>query len=357
MKIGIVGLPKSGKTTIYSLLIQGSKSPPPGEPHVGVVKVPDPRLDYLARLFQPKKVTSATVEFHDFLGLTKGAGKGEGLGGQYISQLRLMDALLEVVRAFEDSRIPHPEGSLNPLRDVAALEAEFLFADLEVVVKRLERIEEAFRKGKKEEYLQERDILQRCKEKLEADVPLRDVEFAEEERRLLRGFQFLTSKPLILLVNRGEELVKESPAFAKLKGLAAHRGTSLLELNGKVELELAELSPEEAEEFRREMGLPEAGRPRLIQACYELLSLITFYTFVGEEVRAWTIPKGTSALKAAGTIHTDMERGFIKAEVLNFKDLKESGSLAAAKKKGLLHLEGKDYLVADGDLLTIRFHV
>lgn len=356
MKIGIVGLPKSGKTTIYSLLVQtGIKSITPGEPHIGVVKVPDPRLEYLAQLFQPKKVTPATVEFHDFLGLTKGTGKGGG-GAQLIPQLRLMDALLEVVRAFEDTRVPHPEGDLDPFRDIATLESEFLFADLEIVEKRMERIEQALKKEKGEEHVYEQAILKRCKERLEADIPLRDVDFTEEDRRVLRGFQFLTFKPLVLLINKGEEPLKRE-TLERLKGFTLHRDTVLIELNGKVELELAELSPEDAEEFRREMGLDAPGRPRLIQPCLELLHIITFYTFVGEEVRAWTIPEGTNALKAAGTIHSDMERGFIRAEVIAFEDLKGAGSLAAARKKGLLRLEGKEYPVADGDLLTIRFHV
>ena len=352
MRIGIVGLPLSGKTTVFQLLSRSRGEAPharSAEAAIAPVKVPDPRLDLLAKMFKPKKVTPVTLEYLDLHAKAKTA---KGLDGQLIAQLRQTDALVAVIRAFEDLRIPG-EGKIDPAPDAASLESELFMADLEVVEKRIGKIEENLKKGRKED-LKELELLKRCREKLLVGVPLRDLGVSSEEERMLRGFQPLTLKPLLLLLNLGEgPPPQELPQ--SLNAMAAHRATALLALPAKVELELVDLSPEEAEAFRKELGLAEPALDRLIKACYDLLGLITFFTVVGEELRAWAIPKGTTALKAAGTIHSDMEKGFIKAEVIGFEALKASGSYASAKKQGLLRLEGKDYIVQDGDILTIRF--
>lgn len=353
MRIGIIGLPSSGKTTVFQLLHQGRGEAPPArsaEAAIAPVKVPDPRLDLLAKMFKPKKVTPVTVEYLD---LHAKAGAGKGLDSQLIAQLRQTDALVAIIRAFEDERVPHVEGRVDPIRDAASLESELLMADLEVLDKRIEKIEEHLKKGRKED-LKELELLKKYREKLLAGIPLRDLEVSSEEERMLRGFQPLTLKPLLLLINSGEGPPPQE-LFQGLKAMAAHKATALLGLSAKVELELGDLPPEEAEAFRKELGLSEPALDRLIKACYDLLGLITFFTVVGEELRAWAIPKGTTALKAAGTIHSDMEKGFIKAEVIGFEALKASGSYASAKKQGLLRLEGKEYIVQDGDILTIRF--
>lgn len=353
MRIGIVGLPLSGKTTVFQLLHRGRGEAPltrSAEAAIAPVKVPDPRLDLLAQMFKPKKITPVTVEYLD---LPAKAGTGKGLDSQILAQLRQTDALVAVIRAFEDERVPHIEGRVDPARDAASLESELLMADLEVLNKRIEKIEEHLKKGRKED-LKELELLKTCREKLLAGVPLRDLELSPEEERMLRGFQPLTLKPLLLLLNVGEGPLPQE-LLQRLQVMAAHQATALLALSAKVELELHELPPEEAEAFRKELGLSEPALDRLVKACYDLLGLITFFTVVGEELRAWATPRGTTALKAAGTIHSDMEKGFIKAEVISFEALKASGSMAEARRHGRIRLEGKDYIVHDGDILTIRF--
>ncbi len=359
MKIGILGLPQAGKTTLFDLLSLSAGIPKSGETrtesHLGIIKVPDPRLDQLAAMFQPQKVVPATIQYQDMAPLRKGAGKENR---ELLGQLRQVDALLEVIRCFEDPRIPHSEGNLDPRRDVRFIHEELVLADLEVIEKRLEKIELDCKRGKKEEKEREFPTLKLCQDQLGAGNPLRGLKMPEEGWSLLRGYQLLTAKPVILLLNLGEDQWAKREEFHKEYGdLTKVERTTLVEACAKLELEICQLGPEEQSEFMRECEIPELGLSRLIRASYELLGLISFFTYMGEEVRAWTLPRGSSALKAAGTIHTDLERGFIRAEVIHFSDLAACGSLAAARKKGLLRLEGKDYLVQDGDVIAVRFHV
>jgi hypothetical protein len=271
--------------------------------------------------------------------------------------MRSADALLAVLRAFRDERVPHIEGSIDTARDAATLEGELLLADLDVVEKRIAKIDEGLRKGKKEDTSQELALLRLCREALENERPLREVSFSPEDDRLLRGFQFLTAKPLCFLFNVGENGGPAPSPPAATTATSGRSHTSVFSLPAKLELELAELPPDEASAFRAELGIDTSPVPRLLKLCYDLLGLITFFTAVRDELRAWTIPRGATALKAAGTVHTDMERGFVKAEVVAFDALMRCGSPAGARKEGLLRLEGRDYLVADGDVITIRFNI
>jgi len=360
MRIAIIGLPASGKSTVYRLLTHGQprqQAARMGEASIAVVRVPDPRLDRLVSLFKPKKVTPAGMEVFDLAPLAKGSGKAGDESGQLLPQMRSADALLAVLRAFRDERVPHIEGSIDTARDAATLGGELLLADLDVVEKRIAKIEEGLRKGKKEDTSQELALLRLCREALENERPLREVSFSPEDDRLLRGFQFLTAKPLCFLLNVGENGGPAPTPPAATTATGGRSYTSVFSLPAKLELELAELPPDEASAFRTELGIDTSPVPRLLKLCYDLLGLITFFTAVRDELRAWTIPRGATALKAAGTVHTDMERGFVKAEVIAFEALMRCGSLAGARKEGLLRLEGRDYLVADGDVITIRFNI
>lgn len=363
MRIGIIGLPRTGKTTLFDLLCTGSGShaghASVKEPNVAVVKVPDPRLDVLARLFSARKVTPATIEFIDFVALTKGAGKGEGLGSHFLGQMRQVDALVHVVRDFADPNIAHEEGSIDPARDAALVSTELLLADLDIVEKRIGRLEQDLKKLKKDEWLRELDLLRRCHAWMLEEKPIREMSITPEEEKLLRGFALLTARPLLSLLNIGEEhLAAPSPRLAPLAAMAAGKGAAVCALCAKVEGEIGELSLEDAEVFRADLGLTVGGFDAVIRACFDLLGLITFYTGEGgEETRAWTIPAGATALRAAGTIHSDLERGFIRMEAVNYKDLEALGSMAAVRKKGLHRIEGKEYRVADGDIVLVRFNV
>src|SRR5574337_640391 len=359
MRIGIIGLPASGKSTVYQLLTHGQPSHHAsqlGEAAIAVVKVPDPRLERLALMFEPKKVTPASFELVDFAPLVKESSKPASPGGQLLPQMRQATALLMVVRGFTDERVPHIEGRVDPVKDAATLQAELILADLDVVEKRIARIEEALRKGKKTESPQELALLKRCYTVLQEEQPLRGMSLTAEEDRLLRGFQFLTAKPSLLVVNTGEEAGGEA---ADLKALPAMGGSqpAPMALSAKLELELADLPPDEASAFSAELGLGPSEAPRLRQACYDLLGLTTFFTVGSDEVRAWMIPLGATALQAAGAIHSDLEKGFIRAEVVAYEALIRCGSLAATRHDGSLRLEGKDYRVVDGDIMNIRFNV
>jgi len=357
MRIGIIGLPQSGKTTLFRLLTHAGGAG--HEAGVGIVKVPDPRLDFLATLFNARKVTPATIECVDFPPLAKGSGKGEGLGAQALAQMRTVDGLLEVVRAFADPAVPHPEGSIDPARDAALLDAELFLADLDMVEKRIARIDENLRRHRKGDDPRERPLLVRCQGALAAERPLRGLEFTPEEERALRGFQFLTAKPLIVVANVGDQT---PPALwrtlAPLLEAPASPNRAVLKVAVKAEAELAELPPEDADLFRKELGLETPAQDAVIRACYDLLDVITFFTGEGgSETRAWTVPRGATALKAAGTIHSDLEKGFIKAEVVAFEDLRAAGGVAAARKRGTYRLEGRDYAMRDGDVILVRFNV
>lgn len=365
MQIGIIGLAQSGKTTVFNALTRG-KAPLSGHgvtgimPHIGVVKVPDPRLETLAGIFKPKKLTPAEVSYVDYVGSGRGE-KGGGLPPPLIAQLIKADALAHVVRAFEDPHIPHPEGGVNPERDIEGMDLELAFSDLSILKGRLERLKDALKASRgveREAHLKEDALLSRVKATLEKGIPIRGQQLAEEERKALENYRFLTAKPLLLLLNLGEEGIPQAAAIEE--AMAQHYrypDTRVVALPGKLEMELAELSDAEACEFRSALGIGEGALERVIRISYELLGIISFFTVVSDEVRAWTIPQGTNALKAAGKIHSDMERGFIRAETILYQDLVRCGSLAEARKRGLLRLEGKAYTVQDGDVVTFLFNI
>ncbi len=360
MRIGIIGLPASGKTTVHRLLTHGRAGhhpARPGEAAAAAVSLPDPRLDRLASLFKPKTVTPAIIEVIDLPAVAKDSGKPGSPSAHTLPSIRQADALLAVLRAFKDERVPHIDGRVDPAKDAASLQAEMLLADLDVVEKRIAKIEEGLRKGKKDENLRELALLKRCREAVEGERPLRTVSFGPEEARLLRGFQFLTAKPLLFLVNLGEETAPLPPGLEAATGTTYWPAGAILALPVKLELELADLPSDEASAFRAGLGLDASSVPSLLHALCALLTLNTFFTAVGDELRAWLMPRGATVLTAAGTIHTDMERGFIRAEVVPFDALIRAGSLAAARKEGAVRLEGKTYVVADGDVITIRFYV
>lgn len=379
MKIAIIGLSNSGKTTIFNALtgqnIETTIYPTTSmEPNLGIVKVPDSRLDRLSEIFKPRKTTYATVEYIDYLGITKGDIKQNR---KVFDLIKDVDAVVHVIRAFEDDRVLYPLNNVDPIRDLETLELELIFGDLELIEKRLQKIEEVTRKGKKPDET-EKKILLRCKESLEKEIPLRYLYFNEDEKRAIRHLQFISIKPEVLVLNidendlntdRPEKFEKEIEHYFESKqippsppllkggrgGLKIHY--SLLSLCGKIEMEISRLSPEDARLFLDDLGIKEPASSKLIHQCYEVLGLISFFTYVGDEVKAWNIPKGTTALKAAGKIHSDIEKGFIKAEVISFDDFISSGSIHAAREKGLLRLEGKTYEVKDGDIINFRFNV
>lgn len=355
MRTAIIGLPMVGKTSLFTILTGPHKHARLGtlEARIGVARVPDPRLEALARIFQPQRVTYATIEYVDFPSISREALQEPG----YLASLRLADALAHVLRLFRSDTAPHEKGSVDPLRDAAEVETELILSDLMVLEKRLERLEKDRRKMKSAELDHEFHLLGQARAVLEAGKPLRALELAADEEKRLRGFQFLSQKPLLYVLNLGEE---EAPRLHEIEEefrggpLTAHPRTAVTAICGKLEAELAELAPEEAREYLESFGLKESGLERLIRATYSLLGLMSVLTGSETEVRAWTIPVNSSALKAAGAIHTDFEKKFIRAEVVNWKDLVESGGFAGARERGLLRIEGKDYIVRDGDVLLIR---
>jgi GTP-binding protein YchF len=355
MRTAIIGLPMVGKTSLFTILTGPHQQTRLGtmEARVGVARVPDPRVDALARLFQPQKVTYATVEYVDFPSISREVLQDPG----YLASLRLADALAHVLRLFQSETVPHEKGSIEPLRDAAEVETELILSDLMMVEKRLERLEKDRKKIKSAELDHEFRLLEQVRAALESGRPLRGLELSPEDEKRLRGFQFLTQKPLLYVLNVGEE---DAPRLHEIeeefrKGpLAAYPRTAVTAIAGKLEAELAELGPGEARQYLESFGLKESGLERLIAATYALLGLMSVLTGSETEVRAWAIPLHTPALKAAGAIHTDFEKKFIRAEVVNWKDLVESGGFAGARERGLLRVEGKDYIVKDGDVLLIR---
>jgi GTP-binding protein YchF len=358
MKMGIVGLTSSGKSTLFQLLT-GSRPPAPGarpEPRLGLARVRDPRVDRLDEMYHPRKKTYATVEYVD----VPGVARGEGSALVDLPALRGIDALLLVVRAFASEMVPHPDGSVDPLRDAGMFELELILADLGAVERRLARLEESIQKAHRAEDVAERALFQRIRETLEQERPLRQAELGEEERKRLRNYSFLSEKPLLVVANVGEEQLKDAAGLLESSGLAAlARGPAMavLAVSAPIEAEMAELPPEDARAFLEDLGLAEPGLDRVIHTSYQLLGLVSFLTAGEDECRAWTVRRGTRAPQAAGAIHSDLERGFIRAEVVAFPDLVAAGSLAACREKGLLRLEGKDYAVRDGDVINFRFHV
>jgi GTP-binding protein YchF len=362
MKVAIIGLPMSGKTTIFNALTKGtaqvSAYSPSLAPNIGVAKVSDSRLSVLEGIFQPKKTVPAEVSYIDIAGSIKSFGK-EGAGGELLNYLATADALLQVVRSFEDDQLPHPEGSIEPKRDIASLDLELAVSDLAIVERRLDKLETSLKGAKaaeRESYLKEQSLLQRIKEELEKDAPIRLQGLTKEELKMLANYQFLTAKPMLVALNIGEEQIpKASQLEADISSL--YPQFAVVALCGKLEMELGQLSDAEAREFRQAMGLSEAALDRVIDLSYGLLALVSFFTTVSSELKAWTIPDGTPAPKAAGKIHSDMERGFIRTEVVGYKDLESCGNIAEARKRGLLRTEGKDYVIRDGDVVTFLFNV
>lgn len=364
MDLGIVGLPLSGKTTVFNALTHGHAETggyrAGVETHVGVVKVPDERLTKLAAQFQSKKATPAELRYLDLPAMSASFGGG-GPSSQVLSALSASDGLLHVVRTFQRDAVPHPQGSIDPHRDVAAMDVELVLADLAVVEKRLERLTpvvRAAKPGEREAGEREMELLRRVKASLEEEKPLRAQNLGAEEQRALRDYALLTLKPTLLVVNVGEEDASKIPDIeSEFAARYGGEGTPVVALCGQLEMELAELSDEEASEFRQDMGLTDSGVQRVLQRTFDLMGLITFYTVVGDECRAWTVPRGTHAQQAAGKIHSDMEKGFIRAEAIGWQEILACGSLAEARKKGILRTEGKGYAVQDGDVLHILFGV
>jgi hypothetical protein len=358
MKAGIIGLSSVGKSTLFQLLT-GALAPLPGgrpEVRVGVSRVPDARVEALAEMYKPKKKTHATVEYVD----VPGVAKGEGSALVDLPALRGIDALVHVVRGFASDVVPHPDGSVDALRDAKMLELELILADLGAVEKRLERLDANIKKANRAEDVGERAVFIKMKEHLEGERPLRELELPEEDRRRLRSYSFLSEKPVLLVVNLGEDQIRSAAAFLESSGLqafATRPGLGLCPVSATIEAEMAQLPTEDAKGFLDDLGLAEPGLDRVIRTSYALLGLLSFLTAGEDECRAWTIRRGTKAQQAAGTIHSDIERGFIRAEVVAFEDLIAAGSIAACREEATLRLEGKDYVVRDGDVINFRFNV
>ena len=358
MKAGILGLSLAGKSTLFQLLTGTPAAAPGGRPEarMGIARVPDERVFRLADIFNPKKRTLATVEYVD----VPGVAKGEGQALVDLPALRGVDALVHVVRAFDSASAPHPDGSIDALRDAKMLELELILADLATVERRLERLEANIKKANKPEDVSERALFERLKQALEAEQPLRELELSEEEQGRLRGYALLSGKPMLLVANLGEQEIRQASGWLERSGLQAFArkpGLGVCAVAAPIEAEMAELTPEDAQAFREDLGLKEPGLDRVIRSTYELLGLVSFLTAGEDECRAWTIARGTRAQLAAGTIHSDIERGFIRAQVVAFSDLVAAGSLAACRERGTLRLEGRDYLVQDGDVIEFKFNV
>ena len=366
LRLVIVGLPGSGKTTVFNALTRaeaatGGYTAAEDQPNLATVKVPDARLDTLTAMFKPKKTVPADVQYVDVAGLAKGMGE-QGLSGQLLGHLAQGQALVHVVRAFEDENVPHPEDTVDPLRDIETIGLELTFSDLGIIEKRLERIKNTIGKtrgAEREANEREAALLERLRGALEAGTPIRAAGLSEDEEKILRGFGFLTAKPLLILLNLGEAQL--GAAGERLTTAARERfgrpGVEVAALVGKIEMELAQLDPADAAEFMADLGIAESGLDRVIALSYGLLGLISFLTAGPDECRAWTIPRGSTAVEAAGAIHSDLARGFIRAEVVAYDDLVAAGSLPEARKRGVLRAEGRTYVVKDGDVIEILFNV
>lgn len=369
MKLGIVGLPNVGKSTLFNAITKaGAESANYPfctiDPNVGIVAVPDERLNKLAEMYQPEKVTHAAIEFVDIAGLVKGASRGEGLGNKFLANIREVDAIVHVVRCFEDPNIVHVEGSVNPKRDVETINLELILADLETIEKRIEKTSRSLKTPDpkiRAQFQAEMDVYERIKTALENEQPVRALDFDDEERAIVRQAFLLTDKPVIYAANVNETDLanegKDNVYVRELEEIVQKEHAEMILISARIEEEIAQLDDADRVEYLKELGVTESGLDRLIKKSYKLLGLISFLTAGKDEVRAWTITRGTKAPQAAGKIHSDIERGFIRAEIVSFDDLMASGSYAAAREKGLVRLEGKEYVMQDGDVTLFRFNV
>lgn len=363
MKLGIVGLPNVGKSTLFNSITKAGAECANYpfctiEPNVGIVAVPDERLQKLAEMYHPQKVTNAVIEFVDIAGLVKGASKGEGLGNKFLSHIRETDAICEVVRCFKDDNVVHVDGNINPVRDIETINLELIFADIETVNKRLDKARKNLKADKK--YQAEIDVLEKIKENLENGISARAINFKEEEQEIVKDMFLLTTKPILYIANVSEEQMEDAEndeMVKRVKEYAQKENAEVIPLCVKIEEELSGLEDEDKKEMLDALGLDESGLDKVIKKSYDLLGLMSFLTAGEPEVRAWTIKKGTKAPAAAGKIHSDIERGFIKAEIVTYDDLIKEGSMVAAKEKGLVRSEGKEYIMQDGDIVLFKFNV
>jgi len=362
LNCGLIGLPMVGKTTIFNLLTGAGAETSNfltgrAETNTGTARLPDSRMDLLSGMYKPRKTTYAQIHFSDVPGLVRGSSQGKGVGNQFLNTIRNVDMLAHVVRAFENQDVPHVDDTINPLRDIETIHMELLFADMEIVERRIERIKTG--KKVKKENLLELEVLEKCLKALEEELPIARLELTNDERLVLKNYSFLTEKPLLLVINTDEQQFKaqEYPFKSELLSYAAERGLPVLEISGRIEMEINQLPEEDKELFMADLNIAQSGIDRLARAAYEFLGLISFFTVGEDEVKAWTILRDTDAKRAAGKIHSDIERGFIKAEVVKYDDLKNTGGMSKIKEKGLFHLEGKEYIVQDGDVINFRFNV